>query len=1174
MKNTDKSTSTSTSTNTNANANANANANRYQFVATGVVANSRLSPLLPADWVDITATSRNYYPGTKKIGGPSSNGENEKENNDNAGSQSNSSSSETTETTLRRIPDFLWENAPRHETKNIRGDVTVYSHLPNGINILDSKWVLGRIFANQDDNTSENPLLATCETHCFSGLDGYQTFARSVKLLAGPRSESDSSGNGIVPAAFYSEMQQQQQQQRSTNKQVLNEIIRNLPDIAKSSASNNNNNNTAAAAAVTIERPPIEVMNWWVVKDAGANGAGGVWVVGSENALSFGDPRTSPMIPTHKYVAQQYVWPPVLYEGKKCHVRVYVTVTCDGKAFVHKRAFLHVANDMFAIVNGGDDNGESNSDESFNNNNNNNNEAFDDCIHITNCCANSHDDTKFAGEILADFGETEYTTWGESENQQQPIVPLADFFSSVKATVSAVVRKTFKLGLLNGGQKNNGFEYCGMDFMLSYRKKKKGADQTDTASGIYNNENINASSLLELEPVAYLLEINSPPSQDTASSLPHAEDLHNEVLRDWMTFWVIPRIDPTYPIRAGGWLDCGVNHGSTTSSSSSNSSSSNVEHDRKVVALVLPSKAAMLNKIRWALFECKVQKKEYLLVNGKSNSNAKNNANNDKGNDVDNDKVDDDNDCKDDSNYPSAIQISRFARSQFPFFSTHSCFTDDDDDDGARGDRPNRSEHSDVTTTQQRQQQQQQQTIFFENAGGAQVPNAVIDHMTSSLTKRHREKIGTETKAAARETLRRMLVGGVGGGCTGGTGEKEKENNSLAPSSSSVVVLGLNATSLLASLAQRYARLLTPTDEVLISTENHLANFDPWIEAAKTAGAKIKLWAPFHDERRLNNSSMGYHEISSNLNDLVTPQTRIVALPHASNVLGSVRPIADLSKMIKTRSRGYAHIVVDGVAVAPHEFVGFDENFGGNVDWYVVSMHKLFGPHIGVLLARQNRSLDDFLATADASSFPAHKTKEERIQALLESGTANIEGCAGVVGLGVYFKSLSKWYHHQSKELDSEYDKGEKNITNESHDMISLQEARLAYRMIRKVEVALLKVLLRGLYRCPRVRILDGSKLLDGIPNTNGCNDQFRLPTVSFVHNSISSRDIYTYCQLRGIICRNGFFLCTKYLAADLNLNDHHDGVLRVSLAHYNTPQEVQILCDTLESMPKWFGDL
>ena len=81
---------------------------RYRYEATGVVANARLGPLLPEDWQDVTKSSKISH----------------------NGNDSNGNSI---------VPDFLWENAPRNDTKLYRDDVQVYSHLPNGSAILDSK---------------------------------------------------------------------------------------------------------------------------------------------------------------------------------------------------------------------------------------------------------------------------------------------------------------------------------------------------------------------------------------------------------------------------------------------------------------------------------------------------------------------------------------------------------------------------------------------------------------------------------------------------------------------------------------------------------------------------------------------------------------------------------------------------------------------------------------------------------------------------------------------------------------------------------------------------------------------------------------------------------------------------------------------------------------------------
>ena len=117
------------------------------YKATGHVANIRLSPLLPSDWID--ATNQND----------------------------------------EDVPDFLWENAPRHETRDYRDKVKAYSHLPNGSNILDCKWVLGRLLS--DTNEEDDPLLATLETHCFRGLDGFESFGNKVELFKSKEENCD-----------------------------------------------------------------------------------------------------------------------------------------------------------------------------------------------------------------------------------------------------------------------------------------------------------------------------------------------------------------------------------------------------------------------------------------------------------------------------------------------------------------------------------------------------------------------------------------------------------------------------------------------------------------------------------------------------------------------------------------------------------------------------------------------------------------------------------------------------------------------------------------------------------------------------------------------------------------------------------------------------------------------
>jgi len=154
-----------------------------------------------------------------------------------------------------------------------------------------------------------------------------------------------------------------------------------------------------------------------------------------------------------------------------------------------------------------------------------------------------------------------------------------------------------------------------MDFMLSYK------DVSISTDGSSDVDDKNAPS--RRIPVAYLLEINAPPSQDTATGLMHAENLHNEVLRDWMNYWVVPRVihknDGSYDTinsPVGGW-QCVHN---PTTAASTEAVSRDIDSDP-----ILPSKAAILNKIRYTLFERKLAKMRLANAGSETESKASSN---------------------------------------------------------------------------------------------------------------------------------------------------------------------------------------------------------------------------------------------------------------------------------------------------------------------------------------------------------------------------------------------------------------------------------------------------------------------------------------------------------------------------------------------------------------------
>jgi len=398
-----------------------------------------------------------------------------------------------------------------------------------------------------------------------------------------------------------------------------------------------------------------------------------------------------------------------------------------------------------------------------------------------------------------------------------------------------------------------------------------------------------------------------------------------------------------------------------------------------------------------------------------------------------------------------------------------------------------------------------------------------------------------------------------------------------------MVFLGANALSLFEKLANLYVEtgVLSRHDEVIISTENHLANVTPWLMAARAVGATVKWWCVDASENMKLQQGDEANYKSHDLCNLLSNKTRILAISHASNTLGQVRDIKTLCQLAKKRSGGYAHVVVDGVAAVPHLCPAVSTS---GVDWYAISCHKLFGPHIGALCGR--RDVVSLLDTTHGDSEPCDDT----LYKMIETGTISYEACAGIQGLGQYFKALASFSDEQplsdslqtrNQCTESRQDRCENlspsrsSTSNEpsaeSDDMeLTERDVREAYARIRLAESSLVDLLYKRLKSCDNVRIIE----------SKGTTCLAKLPVFSFLHRLIPSSEIVRRCGVAGIVCRQSSFLCTSALQEAFGfgagssqcdeVSQACEGVVRVSLCHYNTATEINHLMETLESSPNW----
>jgi cysteine desulfurase family protein (TIGR01976 family) len=317
------------------------------------------------------------------------------------------------------------------------------------------------------------------------------------------------------------------------------------------------------------------------------------------------------------------------------------------------------------------------------------------------------------------------------------------------------------------------------------------------------------------------------------------------------------------------------------------------------------------------------------------------------------------------------------------------------------------------------------------------------------------------------------------------------------------IVIGPSMTALTFMMARSLGRTFSAGDELVLTRMDHDGNVAPWLAMAGERGCTVRF-IPFDRETwRIEPEA---------LDAVLSPRTRLVALPYASNLTGSINDIAALTARAK---RTGALVYVDAVQFAPH---GLIDVVGLGCDFLVASAYKFFGPHLGVLWARA-----DLLRALHA--YKVRPLKEE-LPWRWEQGTPQIELQAGLSAAIGYLDWLGTQVGH-----------GE------------TPRARLAdaWRASIAWEAELAKTLIAGLQTTAGITI-------HGITNAN--RTEFRVPTVSFTHATVPPARIAQSLAAGGICVWSGNNYALEVVRA-LGL-DEECGVLRIGLAHYNTPAEVE----------------
>ncbi|MDP3913294.1 MAG: cysteine desulfurase [Bacteroidota bacterium] len=381
--------------------------------------------------------------------------------------------------------------------------------------------------------------------------------------------------------------------------------------------------------------------------------------------------------------------------------------------------------------------------------------------------------------------------------------------------------------------------------------------------------------------------------------------------------------------------------------------------------------------------------------------------------------------------------------------------------------------------------------VYFDNAATTQRPQQVIDALNRTYT----EYYGNIHRAAHFLADKATLAY---------EDTREKARNLINAETREQIIFTKGATESINLVAFSYGEtFIQEGDEIIVSEMEHHSNIVPWQLMAERKKARIVM-LPIDDTGRL---------LVEKLDSLITDRTRIIAVTHISNVLGTINPVKLIIE--KAHARGI-HVLVDGAQAVPHLKIDVQEL---DVDFYAFSAHKMYGPNgVGVLYGKKEllNKMPPYQGGGEMISEVSFAgTTYNELPYKFEAGTPNI---SGVIAFGAAIDYL------QNIGLET--------IASRENELLNYATSEL------------LKI--NGL------RIYGTQQEKSGV--------------VSFNVEGIHFFDLGTMLDKFGIAVRTGHH-CADPLMAHFGIQ----GTVRASFAFYNTMEEIDRFIDALKKVIAMF---
>ncbi len=337
-------------------------------------------------------------------------------------------------------------------------------------------------------------------------------------------------------------------------------------------------------------------------------------------------------------------------------------------------------------------------------------------------------------------------------------------------------------------------------------------------------------------------------------------------------------------------------------------------------------------------------------------------------------------------------------------------------------------------------------------------------------------------------------------------GAREKVKKFINASSTKEVIFTRGTTTSINTVAYSYARAnLKEGDEIVVTPMEHHSNIIPWQQAAKATGATLK-YLPLRPDGTIE---------MEDVKDTITDRTKVVAVMHVSNVLGTINPIKEITAVAHQHG---AVMMVDGAQSVPHMQVDVQDL---DCDFYAFSGHKMCGPTgIGVLYGKREllENMEPVEFGGEMIDFVnLYDSTWKELPWKFEGGTPII---AGAIGLGAAIDFLT--------------DIGMENIHEHEDQLIA--------------------------YAMDRMKALDGLEIY---------GPEQRAALITFNLTDVHPHDTATVLDAEGIAVRAGHH-CAQPLMKWLEVT----ATARASFYLYNTPEDVDRLVEGLNKTKEYFGDV